>query len=194
MTMRLPTSFSVALPIGRVSVLARWLMPMLAVPMAWAQPAPCSLLDAAALRAAAPRMAAGLGPMVADAPGTLGPAELPGLPATLTLAQCHAPVDRAGAVPIRLVLLAAPRALSVAEWQAVHRALDPDEPAPASAASCSRQAQPRKAGGQLLHEAGCGQTQGRWLVEISFESADVSQLPADTAIRSLLAAALARLP
>jgi hypothetical protein len=150
---------------------------------------PCALVDAARLRALAPDLTL---PLAADAPGTLNPRDLPGLPVPLQLAQCTSAMARSGAVGFRLQVLTLPRELSAAEWAATGRALGHDTPLQARAPQCGTDDQPSRQG-TTLHTASCGQTRGRHRVEISFEHEQAARLPAADAIRALLAQVLARL-
>jgi hypothetical protein len=152
-------------------------------------PSPCTLVDPARVRALAPGLA---GTLSADEPGTLTPRELPALPVALRLDQCTSAQAADGAIGFRLGLLTAPRELSPAEWAAVARALDHAGPMAPSAAQCELLSEPRRKGG-ALHTASCGQTRGRHRMDIGFEHTHPAQLPSLDAVRSLLAAALARL-
>lgn len=184
-----------AMPAGRGTVrarCARWCLLGalgLAAGSAAAQPAPCALVDVARVRAIAPGF---VPPLVADAPGTLAPRDLPGLPVPLRLDQCTSAMTAAGAISFRLTVLTVPRALTAAEWAAVGKALDHAEPMLSAAPQCSVEQQSTKHSG-TLHSAGCGQTRGRHRVEISFEHPQAAQLPPVEQIRALLAAAMARL-
>jgi hypothetical protein len=171
---------------GLVRALALWL-PMAAAGAAPA--APCALVDLARVRALAPEVT---GALATDAPGTLLPRDLPGLPVPLRIDQCTSAAGAGGAIGFRLGLITAPRELSNAEWAAVGRALDHAEPMHAAAPQCAVESEPRRQGG-TLHTAMCGQTRGRYRLEISFEHIHAARLPPLEAVRGLLAAAMARL-
>ncbi len=166
------------------------LMLLLTAGAAHAAPvSPCALVDAARVRAVAPGVTSAL---VADAPGTLSPRELPGLPVPLRIDQCTSGASAGGAIGFRLGLITVPRELSSAEWDAVGRALDHAEPMQPGAPQCAVESEPRRTGG-TLHTAMCGQTRGRHRVEIGFEHINPGQLPPLDAVRGLLAATMARL-
>lgn len=171
---------------------AAWALPVamaaLAASAAAAPPAgPCALVDPARVQSMLPGT---LLPLFADAPGTLQPREVPGLPVPLRLDQCTSAMGSSGAIGFRLGLLTAPRELTAVEWAAVGRALDHAEPM--QGVTCGTDSQATRQGGRL-HTAGCGQTRGRHRVEIGFEHERAAALPKADAIRALLQQALSRL-
>ncbi len=121
-----------------------------------------------------------------------GLAILPGLPVRLRIEQCTSAAGAGGAIGFRLGLIVAPRELSAAEWAAVGRALDLAAPLQPGTAPCAVESEPRRQGG-TLHTSMCGQTRGRYRLEIGFEHREASRLPSRGAVRALLGAAMSRL-
>jgi hypothetical protein len=162
---------------------------LLAATAAAAQTVPCSLVDAARVKAMFPSTQL---PIAADTPGMLHPRDAPGLPVPLRIDQCTSAMTAAGAIGFRLGLITVPRELTAAEWAAVGKALDHAEPMLSPAPQCARAQEPTQRGG-TLHSVSCGHTRGRHRVEISFEHEQAARLPSTDAVRSLVEAAFARL-
>lgn len=154
------------------------------------QPAPpCHLVEPARVQALAPHRVL---PLHADEPGTLSPRDLPGLPVAVRIEQCTSAAGAGGAIGFRIGLITVPRELTAAEWAAVGRALDHAEPMHPGTPQCAVGSEPGRSGGPL-HTTMCGQTRGRYRVEIGFEHRDATRLPSQEAVRGLLADALSRL-
>jgi hypothetical protein len=165
-------------------------------PLAGAQqPLACSLLTIQEMSATAPQVS---GKLFADGPLRITAKEVPGLPAAVFVEQCTTEVRTSGAVPVRVSLLTAERALSAQEWKKAEKAVDdPKESGTKGAlqviadAQCFQHSWTNK---QTLYEVSCFKTLGHYHVAIGFEHEDRARLPQPARVAELLSKAASRLP
>ena len=145
-----------------------------------------------------------VGQLTSDGPAaTLSQKQVPGLPATIQLEQCNTPFRASGAVPLRVGLMTATRAMTAADWLQVIKAFDDGNvasPPPKRIADVTRQcwkhswSQTEKNSKALNYETACSATKGKRHMTIAFEHEDPKQLPSESAVAELLNKALQSLP
>ena len=162
---------------------------------------PCTLLTSRDIAAASKTM---MGPLTSDGPAaSLTKQQIPELPASIQLEQCITPLRASGAVPLRVGLMTASRAMTAPDWLQVMKALDdgtaagaaPNKPADVTR-QCRQHAwpQPQKNSKALNYETACSAAKGRRHLTVSFEHEDPKQLPTESVVLDLLNKALQSLP